>query len=433
MIKEYNLEKYEKLMNIVKQKTEGKRWDIDFCIKDENGEIKHKNIIMNEIVKYAMDISELTKDKIDSEFVVNKLCDIDVVRFGNFKKGIDDDIKYDVHVRNKFESVTTDEYKAIRPGAHLITTISSDSIKRAIALFNQDEIINTPKGIKKCNGIDLNNIDDIEQTLVHEFTHEMAMVIYEDNQQNQEVFKHNETTYANKFVNEKNQNTYYNGIKTDKGIMYSGISTIEVKEDGTMSTHNQIDEGFTEKIARIILKHRGKEILHPERYVNKVKIADKIFDEKGTDKIISQYILDPRGLIHEFENILVKKDDFLHYISSLANKKLRFSSIKYRKIQNILRKNNKYTKNELYPTTLEGSKNIYKKIKDYFNKINKSNIDRKKQSEDNKNYIENNEYNEDISRSNLLFNLKEQVNKQPEKNNNTKTQNKQIEKDDYIK
>ena len=95
------------------------------------------------------------------------------LRFGDFKKGEDDDIYYDGL------SATSDGYKEKcrihhHFGAHALTyNDKNGKNKSAIVLFDgrQEEVINGVN--QRLSGIDLQDLADIRETIFHEWTHVM--------------------------------------------------------------------------------------------------------------------------------------------------------------------------------------------------------------------------------------------------------------------
>ncbi len=277
-----NLNLYEVILPKVKDriKLEQKDWEMP-------------DLTAEHITKYAIDVSQLSDLTIDS--IINKLFTIDIIRFGNFRER-DSEIKLDILKRNIYtESVTSLEYQKSRPGAHTIIDYDRTG-KTAICLFDKNA----------GNGIDLTNQDDIEQTLVHEFSHIMAYVL--DKSKTEDV---TETIEGRKFSN---------GEKVKDGILYGGISTWE----SNGQSHNQIDEGFTEYITRLILNKRNKQPLDSTRYETAVKVAEILFTSKGIHKMISQYFSNPRIVIEELYNTEIEGKEALHFLSDLVNKDVNF-------------------------------------------------------------------------------------------------------------
>ena len=313
----------------VKNKIENGAWDKGYKGQD------FEELLTKQIFRYASDIRLLTNDKsgnsiqingVDIDvFIADKLLSIDVIRFGDFKDKIDDDIIYD-----KFTSVTSEKYRGLNLGAATLSYFGKDEegkiiLKTAVALFDNKQGYN--------RGIDLNNDEDIEQTLVHEFTHVLSKVLeIKDMSQeicNGETFEHynqkGNTIYADKFRNEECGRTFFNGVLVDQGVLYQGISTIEEK-NGERIYHNEKDEAVVEGIARAIINSRGGQIIDPGRYRNGVILADVLFTEALISKDFNEdkeraidtfvkFISEPQTIIHEMESKSIGNNDLLHYMS----------------------------------------------------------------------------------------------------------------------
>ena len=118
------------IQDIVEQKAREGEWDKGI---DENSQ----NLTTMLLYEYATSIEKLTEGKMKSKDVIDKLAkQMGKLRFGDFRKGIDDIVKYDDM------SVTSDEYQKkcrvdSKFGAHAVTyQEASGEEKKAIVLFD---------------------------------------------------------------------------------------------------------------------------------------------------------------------------------------------------------------------------------------------------------------------------------------------------------
>ena len=157
----------EYIENIVQEKYNLNQWD-----KGLDG--NSQNLTTMLMYEYASSIERITEGRITSKGVIDKLsAQMGKLRFGDFKKGMDDIVQYDSI------SVTSDDYKRhcrvdTHFGAHAITyKDSNNEEKEAVVLFDNKQTININNNELKLSGIDLDNLSDIRETIFHEWTHKM--------------------------------------------------------------------------------------------------------------------------------------------------------------------------------------------------------------------------------------------------------------------
>lgn len=308
----------EYIKGIVEDKSQKGQWD-----KGIDG--KSDNLTTMLLYEYSIAIEQLTKGKVTSRQVIDKLStQMGKLRFGDFKKNIDDEVNYD----NK--SVTSDDYKKEcridnHVGAHAPTYVDKNGkMKTAIALFDDKQEFNGTR----LSGIDLNDLSDIRGTIFHEWTHvmEKQIVRASDIKKEDIIHKNGDSTYINAMVNinwsMQEFEDYISNIdsimESNQEITFGGISTIEInkrKNPNKRIMHNQISEGATEFIARKVMEVVGDKVKHPDRYEEQVEIIGRIFESKGLEKAISLYLTEP----HKVINFLEEKKDLLHYLSEYIN------------------------------------------------------------------------------------------------------------------
>lgn len=316
----------KKLVNYIKksvdEKSESGMWDAGVW-----GKSKELTTIL--MFEYATAIEKITKGKLAAKQVVDKLVNsIDVFRLGTFKYQYDKDLLYDGH------PVTSDEYTMIRfkEGTAAQTIIGKDAKKQnkvAIALFNNIYTIRANGKDEALPGIDLNDLDDIRQTLFHEWTHIMAYckVKASELQESDIVFSNGRSTYVNPLQNpvhsrgviESYASNVHSLIQSDEEVTFGGISTIEIDNKNIRKNrimHNLVDEGATEYITRRALEIIEKTIKHLDRYDRQVRMMGEVFEKNGDAAAIATYLTRPYEFIRLLESKRVGRMDMLHYVSN---------------------------------------------------------------------------------------------------------------------
>lgn len=314
----------EYIKGIVEDKSQKDQWD-----KGINGQSDNLTTML--LYEYSTAIEQLTNGKLTAEQVIDKLStQMGKLRFGDFKKSIDDEVSYDK------KSVTSDDYKKecridTHFGAHAPTYIDkSGRMKTAIVLFDDRQEFN---GIR-LSGIDLSDLSDIRGTIFHEWTHVMEKQIVRASDVKKEdiIHKNGDSTYINAMVNidwsmqefENYISNIDNIIENNQEITFGGISTIEInnrKDPNKRIMHNQISEGATEFIARKVMETLGENVKHPDRYSQQVQLINKVFNSLGLDNAVSIYFTEPQKIVSTLEEKNIEGKDALHYMSEAINSK----------------------------------------------------------------------------------------------------------------
>lgn len=317
-----NKDLIEYIIDTVEKKYKNGQWDKGIVGQTDN-------LTTMLLYEYATSIEKLTKGKLTANQVVDKLSNqMGKLRFGDFKKGIDDNVEYDK------KSVTSDEYKKecridTHFGAHAPTYIDENGkTKTAIVLFDDNQEFNGTR----LSGIDLSDLSDIRGTIFHEWTHvmEKQIVHFSDISKDDIIYKNGDATYINSMADVdwsmqefEEYISYIEQLENgEQEIMFSGLSTIEinkVKNPQKRIMHNQISEGSTEFIARKIMEVVGDEVRHPDRYAEQVKLIGRVFDALGLSNAISTYLTEPMKIVKILEEKDIEGKDALHYMSETVN------------------------------------------------------------------------------------------------------------------
>ena len=295
--------------------------------KWDNGPKENNNLTEILIYEYATSLEKITKGKITSQFVVDKLTkQLGTLRYGDFQKGIDDNITYDNY------SVTSITYKQncrinSKFGAHTIDYLDDNQEKSAIVLFdNKQTYLNDQAKTIYLSGINLDDLFDIRLTIFHEFTHIMEQVpIKTSNLTKQDiVYYHGNSIYINTKLSPsltiEEYKKYIDNVEelltSNATITYSGITTIEINNNTNKRImHNQISEGATEYIAKLVMQELNYDTKKDCRYAKAVNIIKSIFASKGISESVTTYLTSPKDIIVYLESIDVEGKDLLHYIS----------------------------------------------------------------------------------------------------------------------
>lgn len=245
------------------------------------------NIVKEIMYEYANAIQEITNNKISSEYVFNKLTYmIKCIRFGKW--------------RDEDYYITYDNMSVINPlyrktigktfGAQTIEYFD-DYLYEAIILYDKNDGV----------GIDLNNINDIRQTLYHEFTHVMSRTILNKSDK--------------KYISGR---CIINTLNVGNINYTCGIETLEI-DNNKLIHHNQIDEGVVEYISRLVMNNvlKSFELLNSNRYETNIKYAKKLMSIYGKDDFIYEYLINSNSLINNLEDY--NNEDILNYYSNLLN------------------------------------------------------------------------------------------------------------------
>ena len=312
---------FEYIGRLVDKKVQEGKWDKG--IDDES-----EDLTQMLIYEYATSLEKITKGKVSAKFVVDKLSkQMGKMRYGEYKKGLDEDVTYDN------VPVTSKEYTEMcrvksNFGAHAPTYMEDGKEKCAIVLFDNNQQYDYNGKPVTLTGIDLSNLSDVRGTAFHEWSHimEKCFIKASDLKKEDIIYKEGDSTYINACLSPDLTMEEYkdyianvdNLLQSDEEVMFGGISTIEINERKSPNRrimHNQISEGATELLSRLVMKEVGDEVIDPTRYENKVKFVEKVFKSQGIDEAVATYVTDSRALTRELEDKKINGQSLLHYSS----------------------------------------------------------------------------------------------------------------------
>lgn len=312
---------FEYIGRLVDEKAQQGKWDKG--IDDES-----EDLTQMLIYEYATSLEKITKGKVSAKFVVDKLSSqMGKMRYGEYKKGLDEDVTYDN------VSVTSKEYTEMcrvrsNFGAHAPTYMEDGKEKCAIVLFDNSQQYDYNGKPVTLTGIDLSNLSDVRGTVFHEWSHimEKCFIKASDLKREDVIYEEGDSTYINACLSPDLTMEEYkdyianvdNLLQSDEEVMFGGISTIEINERKSPNRrimHNQISEGATELLSRLVMKEVGDEVIDPTRYEDKVKFIEKVFKSQGIDEAVATYVTDSRALTRELEDKKINGQSLLHYSS----------------------------------------------------------------------------------------------------------------------
>lgn len=312
---------FEYIGRLVDKKAREGKWDKGIDEKSED-------LTQMLIYEYATSLEKITKGKVSAKFVVDKLASqMGKMRYGEYKKGLDEDVTYDN------VPVTSREYTEMcrvksNFGAHAPTYIEDGREKCAIVLFDNRQKYDYNGKPVTLTGIDLSNLSDVRGTAFHEWSHimEKCFIKASDLKKEDIIYKEGDSTYINACLSPDLTMEEYkdyianvdNLLQSDEEVMFGGISTIEINERKSPNRrimHNQISEGATELLSRLVMKEVGDEVIDPTRYENKVKFVERVFKSQGIDEAVATYVTDSRALTRELEDKKINGQSLLHYSS----------------------------------------------------------------------------------------------------------------------
>ncbi len=312
---------FEYIGRLVDKKAQEGKWD-----KGIDGESEDLTQML--IYEYATSLEKITKGKVSAKFVVDKLSSqMGKMRYGEYKKGLDDDVTYDN------APVTSKEYTEMcrvksNFGAHAPTYIEDGKEKCAIVLFDNSQQYDYNGKPVTLTGIDLSNLSDVRGTVFHEWSHimEKCFIKASDLKRKDVIYEEGDSTYINACLSPDLTMEEYKDyianvdklLQSDEEVMFGGISTIEINERKSPNRrimHNQISEGATELLSRLVMKEVGDEVIDPTRYENKVKFVERVFKSQGIDEAVATYVTDSRALTRELEDKKINGQSLLHYSS----------------------------------------------------------------------------------------------------------------------
>ena len=319
---------WNKIGEVIESKSE--KWDRG--VDGQNSELTQMLIY-----EYATSLEAITCGKLSAEFVVEKLAStLGTFRLGDFKEGQDDNIRYD----NR--SVTSESYKRLcridnHFGAHQVDYEEDGKRLFSVVMFDKDQEYKTKDGkLYKLSGGNLESLDDIRQTLFHEWTHvmEKCLVKASELKVSDIIKRRGDSIYINACLSpDLNMEEYIEYIQnveqmlnSQEEVLFGGISTIEINEKKSPNRrimHNQISEGATELISKKIMEHLGRPI-EDGRYAQQADFVEKVFDSMGTDTGIATYLTSSNKIISYIESKNYDGKDILRDTDSFITALGRF-------------------------------------------------------------------------------------------------------------
>lgn len=387
-----------KRFQMIKEKIEQTNGNWDKHITLNTGDIKEQVDISQLLAyEYCLATERITQGKVSFESMLEKLFDgVKKFRIGNPIPGRDDECLYGKSIDDKSSiPVTTKKYRMImRAGAQHLDYVSDGEITSAVFIyekgmikgFAKDELgnpINYP--VDGINFTDLRRgqslLTNLRQTAFHEWTHNSEKEIIEPTETNMEYEYQSEDgkTYRNyskissyvtcktgetlkepdyiygTYINEKGEETrgfHYVGpdgnkrgidtIKFDlqehqlekETCISTGLSTLEVMDNGKTKIHNIITEGFVEEIAREMIRAINPDVkdIDEQKYPEYVEIAKSVIESRdgslekeGQGQTYADFLMHSSTLKKDLESRTVVLDngskiDGLHYLSNYAEK-----------------------------------------------------------------------------------------------------------------
>lgn len=288
------------------------------------------------IYEYATSLECITNGKLSADYVLDKLSKtLGTLRLGDFREGQDDNIKYDNM------PVTSEEYKQncrIKKhfGAHQVDYEEDGKHLYSVVMYDGKQKYKTSDGqIHTLSGGNLDNLDDIRQTLFHEWTHVMEKCLVKASEltRNDIIQTRGDSIYINGAVSSdwtmEEYKAYIENVdkmlQEQDEILFNGISTVEINERKSPDKrimHNQISEGATELISRKIMEHLGRPF-EDGRYGMQANFAEKVFASLGIDEGIATYLTLSNKIISYIESKNYDGRDILRdsdkFITALGN------------------------------------------------------------------------------------------------------------------
>ena len=343
--------------------------------------------------EYCLGIERITNGEVKFENIATRLfSEVQKFKIGNPEKGKDDECLYGSSFYDKTAiPVTAKEYRLVmNAGAQHLGYVKGGKLTGAVFIYEKGEIkeiASDEKGKnpedKKTDGINFKNLregqpllDNLRQTIFHEWTHTMEKVIVKPSEQLEyEYIGKDGKTYRNyqkvkKYVTAEhigdfnepdyhyedyidkdgnNKRRYYyeeNGQKKyieetpfdfklqegefDEEICIStGLETREA--NGDKKIHNIVTEGFVEKTARAIVMAIDEEAkIDEKKYPEYVGIASQVISSRDEQmgkegQTYADFLMQSSELKRDLESRTVQREDRtevdgLHYISDYADK-----------------------------------------------------------------------------------------------------------------
>ena len=338
LVQKYKTENQRGLWNRIEEVITSKAGKWDRGVEGQSQELTQMLIY-----EYATSLEAITNGKLSAEFVLDKLArTLGTLRLGDFRENQDDNIKYDNL------PVTSEEYKKKcringHFGAHQVDYEENGKQVYSVVMYDGKQEYQTSDGqVHRLSGGNLESLDDIRQTLFHEWTHVMEKCLVKTSELTRSdiIQIRGDSIYINGTVSPdwtmEEYKAYIENVdrmlETEDEILFNGISTVEINERKSPNRrimNNQISEGATEFISKKIMEHLERPF-EDGRYGMQADFAEKVFASLGMDEGIATYLTSSNKIIsyiesknHAGKDILRDSDTFItalgNFEGALAN------------------------------------------------------------------------------------------------------------------
>lgn len=328
ILSQYDKTDHERLEK-VKQALEKKK-DWDKTIETEDGE--KVDIALLLAYEYSIGMENITKGKINFDTALENLMSIDKLILGNFRQS-DNDILYGKNLEDETMMFANSQeyYDTVRKstGAMNFTYFDKNGkLSRAVAIYKE---VRDENGIKIKEGSTFKDLSDLRDTFFHEVTHTMEQsIVKEDEEQfytsvdGRKYANFDNVTGFRKMEEVDGERRLSDIIKLPENQQFRisyGMTTKEVKSDGTITIHNQVTEGFVQATSIAIMRSLGcpEEELGTTKYFEKVQLAQKVIEARdsvlGEGQTFADFNTNSYKIKSELERIQVGTKNGLQYIS----------------------------------------------------------------------------------------------------------------------
>lgn len=358
IVEEHKAKDNRGLWDKIGQVIESKSGKWDHRVDSENPELTQMLIY-----EYATSLEQITKGKLSAEFVAKKLATMmGTFRFGDFKEGQDDNITYGEH------SVTSEGYKKhcrinSHFGAHQVDYEENGRKQFSVVMFDGNQQYQTSDGqTHKLSGGKLYSLDDIRQTIFHEWTHVMEKCLVKTSELTREdvIKQMGDSVFINAYISADLTMEQYKAfiadvdrmLDTEDEILFGGISTVEINERKSSDRrimHNIISEGATELISKRIMQLIGGTI-EEDRYEDQANFVEKVFESIGSEQAIATYLTSSNqiisyinsksepghDLLRETNTFLTALGNFERTVSDMIKAAGNDPKVEFEKVKNII-------------------------------------------------------------------------------------------------
>lgn len=181
------------------------------------------------------------------------------------------------------------------------------------------------------------NLSRVRHVVFHEWTHAMEKTIrqtddaeiltdvVQGDEQKRKFYEHY-LSDGKVFLNQGRQFLNSEKLENGLGILHTGLATREIvpvseqRPEG-IAMHNQITEGWVEKIAREVMKHLGLEHeIDFGKYRKHTRVAEQVMEAEGKTENITQFLRDSAVLIERYERTNIDGRDGLHHLAEYVDK-----------------------------------------------------------------------------------------------------------------